>query len=321
MGPIHRTGIMPIYDQSYKRWDGQYYPLGTRWLIIAGESLRRVFKGKGIKICLFIGAIPFLIWMARIYIAVNFDTLTADGSLFQDFGPIRESLTNIDLDFYHHFYEIELSLVFFVVFIAGGSLIADDRRSNALPVYLSKSITRTDYVLGKAMAVAFPVSLITLVPGILLYFFHAVFRDKWSLLVTDARILFAIVLFSLLVIVSSTLLILAISSLTKQGRYAAFGFIAVVVGGTILSNMLRSALNHTPLESTLGSPKTRLLSLFDSWRRLGFALFDQETSRMTGGAYRWEGFDWPWALLGISIFAIVSLWILNRRIRGMDVIR
>jgi len=312
---------MPIYDQSYKRWEGEYYPQGTRWLVIAGESLRRVLKGKGIRICLLLGTIPFLIWLARIYIAVNFDTLTAQGSLFQNFEPVRDSLTNVDIAFYHDFFEIELALVFFVVFIAGCNLIAQDRRNNALSLYLSKPISRVDYVLGKGMAVAVPVSLITLVPGLLLYFFHAAFRDEWFLLVTNARILFAIVLFSLLVIVSGTLLILAISSLTKQGRYAAFGFIMMVIGGAVLSNMLRSALYFTPLRSTLGSPKSRLLSLFDDWRRMGYVLFDQETSTITGGSYRWEGFDWPWALLGISVFVIASLCILARRIRGMDVIK
>ena len=311
---------MPIYDQSYKRWDGQLYPRGTRWLVIAQDSLRRSFKGKAIKACLLLGLIPFLIWVARLYISVNFDALTAEGSLLKVLVPARAELTDIGPAFYHDFLQLELVLVFFVILISGCSLIADDRRANALPLYLSKALTRVDYLFGKGAGVAVPIALLTLIPGVLLYILHALFQNDWLLLFQDARNLLAIVLQSMLVIVSGTVVILAISSCTKQGRYAAFGFIGLIVGGNILQLILRESLEYTRLRSTLGSPKVQFLSFYHDCRRMAVAIFDVESS---GRSYHslTEGFDWAWALLGIGLFVGVSLWILHRRIRGMDIVK
>jgi len=210
--------------------------------------------------------------------------------------------------------------VFFVIFIAGSSLIADDRRHNALSLYLSRPLTRVDYLLGKAAGVGVPIACLTLIPCLLLYLLHGLFRNDWLLLFRDAQILMAIVLQSLLLIVSGSLIILAISSCTKQGRYATFGFIGLVIGGRILVETLRAALSGTSIWGfSLGSPRVRLLSLWDDWDRLGVAIFDVERF---GSSYRgWGEFDWPWALLGIGLFVGFSLWILRRQIRGMDIVR
>ncbi|MFH1740232.1 MAG: ABC transporter permease subunit [bacterium] len=308
---------MPIYDQSYKRWSGQLYPRGTRWLVVAQDSIRRSLKGKGTRIIIGIGLIPFLIWVARLYISVNFEAITEQYPFLRYGGPIHDAFAEINSTFYYEFCRIELGLIFFVIFLSGCSLIADDRRTNALSLYLSKPLTRTDYLVGKGAGVAVPVACLTLFPGILLYVLHAMFRNDLTLLYRDARILLAIVLYSLLVMISGSIVILAISSMTKQGRYAAFGFIALIIGGTILTNILQEALRRTALDSTLGSPKTKMIALFEDWHRMAIALFDTKPR----GRYPFEGFDWPWALLGIVMFVAVSIWILHRRVRGMDIVK
>ena len=183
---------MPIYDQGYRRWEGRYEPRGVRWLIIAQDSLRHVFRGKPIKVLLGIGMLVFLMWTARLYISVNFDTLVERLPFLPHVEPIREALTTINARFYGDFMRIECGFVVFIVFIAGSALIADDRRNRALSLYLSKPLSRVDYLFGKGAGVAMPIACLTLVPCLLLYLLHAMFTDRWSLLFRNAEILTAI---------------------------------------------------------------------------------------------------------------------------------
>jgi hypothetical protein len=157
---------------------------------------------------------------------------------------------------------------------------------------------------------------------VLLYILHALFRNDWLLLFQDARILLAILIQSMLVIVSGTIIMLALSSCTKQGLYAAFGFIGLVMGGNMLQLILRASLRHTILSSTLGSPKAQLLSLYHDWNCLGAGIFN---TIQVGRFHRpWVvsgDFDWGWALAGVGLFVAVSIWILHRQIRGLDIVK
>jgi ABC-type transport system involved in multi-copper enzyme maturation permease subunit len=318
--PALRESAMPIYDQSYKRWEGQLYPRGTRWLVIAQDSLRRSLRGKAIRLCLGIALIPFILRVVWIYIVVNSDALATYFPFWEE--AAKQVNIQIDAQFYHDFLWYELHLVFFAMFICGCNLIAEDRRNNALSLYLSKALTRIDYLFGKSAGVAVPIALLTLIPSIILYVLHALFRNDWLLLFHDARILLAIVIQCMLVIVSGTIIMMAVSSCTKQGLYAAFGFIGLVLGGNTLQAILRASLRHTVLSSTLGSPKVQLLSLYHDWNCMGAGIFNRV--QLEGFHRPWvvgEGFDWPWALLGIGLFVAISIWILHRQIRGLDIVK
>ena len=50
---------------------------------------------------------------------------------------------------YRSFLEQQSTFVFFVTVYVGAGLIANDRRANALQIYLSKPLTRGEYILGK----------------------------------------------------------------------------------------------------------------------------------------------------------------------------
>ena len=63
-------------------------------------------------------------------------------------------------------------LCFFLALFVGPALVAPDLRNNGLPLYLSRPFSRTEYVLGKMTVLAALMSLITWVPGLLLFFFQ-----------------------------------------------------------------------------------------------------------------------------------------------------
>ena len=52
-------------------------------------------------------------------------------------------------DTFRQFLDQQQIFVFFVTVYVGAGLIANDRRANALQIYLSKPLTRAEYVFGK----------------------------------------------------------------------------------------------------------------------------------------------------------------------------
>ena len=56
--------------------------------------------------------------------------------------------------------------VFFITIYVGAGLIAADRRANALQLYLSKPLTRWEYVAGKRAILFGFLVLVTFVPAV-----------------------------------------------------------------------------------------------------------------------------------------------------------
>src|SRR6185295_18341523 len=63
-------------------------------------------------------------------------------------------------------------LGFLVALLAGPGLVSADLANNALPLYLSRPFSRTQYVLGKGAVLVLLLSAITWVPGLLLFLFQ-----------------------------------------------------------------------------------------------------------------------------------------------------
>ena len=59
--------------------------------------------------------------------------------------------------------------LFIIALMVGSGSIALDNRSNALLVYLSKPITKGDYLIGKWMGVFIALFAVSLVPSVVLY--------------------------------------------------------------------------------------------------------------------------------------------------------
>jgi hypothetical protein len=70
---------------------------------------------------------------------------------------------------YRNFFSFESHMVMIVLALAGSVLIGNDLRFGSLPFYLSKPLSRRHYLLGKAMAVAVFINLLTTLPALLLF--------------------------------------------------------------------------------------------------------------------------------------------------------
>src|SRR5262249_55262423 len=113
---------MPIHDQGYRRYGGRKAPHGQAWAVIARARIRTMLGKKAVVALLIVPLLPFLARAAVFVPAANFPQLNF-------LAPSAES--------FHDFLEQQGIWVFFITVFVGSGLIANDRRANALQIYLS----------------------------------------------------------------------------------------------------------------------------------------------------------------------------------------
>src|SRR6266849_1232919 len=124
-------------------------------------------------------------------------------------------------EMFRQFLEQQEIFVFFVTVYVGAGLIANDRRANALQIYLSKPLTRAEYVFGKLAILMTFLLLITWLPAIVLLIVQIAFAGNFTFFRTNAFLFPAITVFSVLEVTVISVVILALSSLSNSARYVA----------------------------------------------------------------------------------------------------
>ena len=147
---------MPIYDLSYRHWDGDLRGPGWRWWVIAEAGVRLLLSRKKFLFVLMAAWMPFSIQAFMVYLM-----LVQGQSLGFSLGA----------GFFQQAFWIQLFPLILVTIYAGSGLIASDLAANALPLYFSKPITRMDYVLGKLAVIATFLILVFLAPVLILFLF------------------------------------------------------------------------------------------------------------------------------------------------------
>lgn len=203
-------------------------------------------------------------------------------------------------------------MVFLIGFIAP-SLIANDMRSRAFLLYFSRPIRISDYILGKlGILAAFLIWTITL-PALALYFFGVMLSPNVSVVAVTWDLPLRILLASVVVIIPTSLLALALSSLTQESRFASFAWFAVwgmgagahlAMQGNFMTRMLgsRGMLDGPILPS---EDRWAFLSLYECLGGVQRWVFGAEVSNRTVLT----------SAVVLSGVTILSLLVLNRRIR------
>jgi len=201
---------MTIREKGYHHWDGQLKDTGIDWLPIFFNGIKTVFKKKYAKVLFGLTVSPFLVFLVGIYVSTK---------------PELKMLTklvrllNTDAEFFNVFFTNNF-LTFMLVILGlffGSGLISGDIKFNAFPLYFSRPMNRKDYIFGKLSVIMFYFLLFTLVPGILLYIFKFIFTGKISI---DPQVLLGLIFLPLLVTLFLASVILMISSLSGNAKYA-----------------------------------------------------------------------------------------------------
>ena len=155
---------------------------------------------------------------------------------------MRELLP-IDNSFFHTFVNLQNGFAFFVALLLGPPLVARDLRNNALPLYLCRPFSRTEYVLGKMSVLIILLSLMTWVPQLLLFALQSYLQGaRWF--IDNLWIGGAIFMSSIVWILLLALLSQAISALVKWRVVASAALLGLFfipsVFGEVVNQLFRT---------------------------------------------------------------------------------
>ena len=278
---------MPIHDQGYRRYAGHRAPHGRTWWVIAKAGLMERLREKKFLGLLLASWLPFIVRAVQMYLAAN---IPQAAMLAPTAATFRE------------FIDQQSIFVFFITIYVGSGLIANDRRANALQIYLSKPLTRVEYVAGKLATLVLLLAAVTLLPGLLLLVMQMLFAGNFTFLRANLFLFPAITLFSAILVLLSAFTMLALSSLSKSRR-----FVAMMYAGLIFF----TAAMYQALAGMTGSRKWALISPEDVLDVVGNVIF---RSAATPPVPMWA------ALAVVAALIAASVWTLERRVRGVEVV-
>jgi ABC-2 type transport system permease protein len=278
---------MPIHDQSYRRYAGDRESAGTAWMVIARHGITTIARKRLFIGLLLLAWIPFVVGAVMAYLNANFPQFTILSMTAQRF---RDFLNTQDF------------FVFVITVWVGAGLIANDKRANALQIYLSKPLTRTEYIAGKLVILSTFLLLVTWVPAILLLVLHMAFTGSLTFLKQNLYLFPAVTVFASLQVLVSSFVMLALSSMSKSSRYVAILYAGVYFFSQAVFKVIYAVT---------GSTRLSWISLSGSLDQVGDFVFRLHPRYSTS----------PWAsVLAIAVLIGLSLWVLERRVRGVEVV-
>jgi ABC-2 type transport system permease protein len=228
---------MPIFDQGYQHWAGELAGHSWRWLAIAKHGVRIGRMSSIMRLMLLLAWLPAIglafalcIWgmveqgSSIVIPIVSFFSSILGPDVLKDPKSYRVEVWTVC---YESFLLIELRLSMVLILIAGPSLISQDIRFNALPLYFSRPLRRIDYFLGKLGVIGAFLGMVLVAPSIIAYVLGLLFSLDISILVDTFPVLLASVAYGVIMTLSAGLFILALSSLSRNSRYIGLFWVGV----------------------------------------------------------------------------------------------
>lgn len=153
---------MAVYKRSYRAYTGRLTPEWSRFYILTRYALRNLFRSKFLTAAFVLCFFGPLICLIGIYLNHNASVLSL-------LHTRANQIINVDGKFFLGFLGMQGGLAFFLTAFIGPNTIAPDLSNGALPLYFCRSFSRGEYVLGKLFALFYLLSLITWVPGLILF--------------------------------------------------------------------------------------------------------------------------------------------------------
>jgi hypothetical protein len=314
---------VPIYDLGYRGWEGRLVPEAGRFWAITETGVRLAWQSRLLRRIVVSALLSTIYLGALFFIFEQAKSMVGPAARFSGFargpgplGMLQEMLPVIPTAWYERLAGLDRypwwSLFFWVFFrfpqplilavvvgILAPPLVAQDVRTRAFMLYFSRPMTRIEYILGKMTTVWCYLLTITAVPAMGMYALgvflspdFGVLKDTWDL---PLRILAA----SAVLVIPTTALALALSSLTSESRYAAFAWFAIWAVGWVTY-----AIYYGLLPKSEALPYWRLASLYHTLGEVQGYVIGLETNFATISAAATE----------LAVITLVSLVILFRRV-------
>ena len=279
--------MSPIHDQSYRHYAGTKATPGHAWTVIAGAGIRGFIRRRAFIGIMLFALAPFIVRAVQIYIAANFP---------------QASVLSAGPETFRQFLEQQDFFVFVITVYVGAGLIANDRRANALQIYLSKPLMRTEYIFGKLAVLVVFLLAVTFVPAMFLLLLKIAFDGTFLFLRKNLFLIPAITVASVVQVLVASFTMLALSSLSKSARYVGI----LYVGITFFTSAIYGALY-----AITGTTRVSWVSISANLAQVVDVIFRQPPRYAT---------PWPVSLLVIVGLVAVSISILERRVGGVEVV-
>jgi ABC-2 type transport system permease protein len=132
---------------------------------------------------------------------------------------------------------VTAAIMIFVAFVAP-EVLCTDRKNRMLGLYLSSPLTRTTYLVSKAVAVIIVLSVVTLGPALLMIIAFALNGNGPDGIVAFLEVVGRGIVAGLAVATLQTMLSLAISSTTTRKWAATAATIVILLGTGVISDLL-----------------------------------------------------------------------------------
>jgi ABC-2 type transport system permease protein len=354
---------MPIFDQGYQHWSGHLSGHASRWLAVTRQGVRTGWKNTWLRRVLTLAWLPAV---ALVTVLCIWGLIEQKSELVARFVKPLSNMLGINIEAnpikqrvevwticYSRFMVTELLFSLLLITIVGPNLISRDLRFNAIPLYFSRPLRRADYFLGKLGVIGAFIGMVMVVPAIIAYLLGLLFSLDITIAGDTFPLLLASILYGVIVSVSAGMLMLAISSLTRNSRYVALLWIALCFISFIVSLIMEdveqtqrvrsfimqnrgypTAADTDFAEGELSASKTdwrpavsyvgnlwrigrEILGTDAAWDKLAGALppgLQAPFRVQTMGPL----YPWTWSAGVLFVIFLLSTCILNLRVRSLD---
>jgi len=225
---------MPIREQGYYRWQGKIRDKFINWIPIAINGISYVFKKKKSKLLFYFASMPFFLFLVAIYIAEKPELVF-----------LKRLIKQIQTDaLLFKTYYTNGFLMFMLVILslfAGAELISRDLKYKSLSLYLSRPLSRFDYLKGKFSTIIFYLLLFTLLPGYLLILAKLLFSAHFSI---SPVVIFGSFAYPLLFSLFFSSFVLMLSSLSSNSRFISIAFFGTYFVSDIIGSILYRSFHN-----------------------------------------------------------------------------
>jgi ABC-2 type transport system permease protein len=289
---------MSVYKQTYKGYRGPLTNARWRCGILTRYAFKTAFASKVVTTFYVLCFVPPVIAAGLIYIRYNTQAVS-------QFGLGGLDLVQVNGQFFNVLFRIQTVLTFMLATFIGPGLVSPDLTNNAISLYLSKPLSRSDYVLGKLGVLISLGSFITWIPGLILIGIQTDLAGR-AWLFENGRIAVALFFGSWFWIVTVALLSLASSAWFKWKPMAAASMLGLFLVAAGFGKFIDEVLEPQRQWGLLLNMSSVIIMIFD-W------LFEGESQ--SGNLPAWT------ALLSLGALCIVSIWLLRVKIRACEVVR
>jgi len=287
---------MAVYKRSYHGYSGPMTAAWSRFTIIPRYVYRDLFHSKIVTAFFVAAFLPPVVFIFLVYLAHSLPHLA---QLLGQRGA--DSPITINSTFFLVFLNFQSVLAFIFTAFVGPGLVSRDLANRALPLYLCRPFSRAEYVLGKMSVLLILLSLITWIPGLILFGVQATLEGgQW--LIQNLWLAWALFAGSWIWILILSLMALALSAWVKW-RIAAGALLLAVF---FVSAGFTDAINKI-LDVRWGKLFNPMYLLLTIWRELFHVNEGSDISASSA-----------WIML--ALICTACLWLLYRKLRAIEVV-